>query len=105
MTRYASVPIDETEAIRTALQMDKAAFSQALGFTGNAYNGMVAKGRVTPTVALAAKALAPPPNGKTELFVVEVNGSSVHLHKMNEAKRMLLDDKVYLLIPETSPGA
>lgn len=97
------VPIAPTETLRMRLQMNLENFSEAIGFHPTTYSGYLQKGHITKTAALAAEALIRRQQASGELvdevFILRVVKGAPMAMRLNELRRMTLDDVEYFLIP------
>jgi hypothetical protein len=98
-----TVPIAPTESIRRRLEMNHENFSEALGFHPSTYSGYLQKGTIVKTGALAAEALIRRQQmsgeGMDEVFVLRVIKGAATAMRVNDFRKLKLDDVEYFLIP------
>lgn len=98
-----TVPIGPTETLRTRLQLSKEHFGEAIGLNATTYSGYLRKGTITKTGALAAEALIRRQQASGELadevFVLGVIEGNPTMTRINELRRMRLDDEEFYLVP------
>ena len=97
------VPIGATETLRHRLQMNNENFSEALGFHPSTYAGYLQKGFITKTAALAAEALIRRQQASGEIvdevFILRIIKGAPTALRVNELRKMTLDETEFYLVP------
>jgi hypothetical protein len=100
------VPIAPCETIRNRLQMGLTEFSRALGYSDGAYSDFVRDGSIVKTASLAAEALMRRQQMTGEesdvVYILRVIKGAPTTTRVDELRRLRLDDTDYLLVPARS---